>query len=312
MSEIIQSISFQENRVSWIQASVNAKKININRVAESLLPFVINYDNIRKPSIALQIANHLNTLASSHDISLNNVRFLLPAKFMIVKKILLDRFISKEQVKKIVKAEYNQILTESSDAYIIYIPQYSKEVNNLNEILTVALKRDLFNFFNKIAEEANFNLTRISVNCFSVSSLLKSLFPQIIGQTLLVNFTERGFELIICDEKYFLTFLYKPYAKSLESIEQLDDPEILSSLSDVLEEIQSPSSIDRSLFSISQIYFYGSYFKPEWLDIAETQLSIPVHILNPIQSKEWRVITDDPDFDPNTVYRYIEPLSNLL
>lgn len=312
MSEIIQSISFQENRVSWIQASVNSKKINLNRITESLLPFVINYDNIRKPSIALQIANHLNTLASSHDISLDNVRFLLPAKFMIVKKILFDNSIPSEHLKKMVKAEYNHILTESSDAYIIYIPEYSKEVDNLKEILTVALKRELFNFFNKVAEEANFNLTQVSVNCLTVDALLKSFFPHIIGQTLLVNFTDRGFEFVVSDEKHFLKYLYKPYSKSLQSIEQLDDQEVLSALETALLEIQSPPSIDRSLFSISQLFLHGSYLQPQWVEMAESQLNIPVQTLNPMESKEWRVIADDPDFDPQSLYRYVEPLSNLL
>ncbi len=312
MSEIIQSISFQENKISWIQASLNNNRINISHLTESLLPFVINYDNIQKPSTSLQIANHLNTIASSHDISLDNVRFLLSAKFMIVKKVLLDQSIANDQIKEFVRAEYSQILTEPCEDYIIYLPDQSKETNGLTQILTLALKKDLFYFFKKIAEEAKFPLAQISINCLTVSDLFKAFFPNQIGQSLLVNFTERGFELILCDEKYFLNFLFKPYSKSLQSIEQLDEEEVLSGFDSLIEEIQLPGSLDQPLYSISKIYAYGSYFKMQWFELLESQLSIPIQVLNPMETKEWRIIVDDPSFDPKNAFRFVEPLSNLL
>lgn len=312
MTEIIQSICFQENRISWVQASRNSTKINISRTTESLLPFIINYDNIQKPSTSLQIANHLNTLAANHDLSMDNVRFLLSAKFMIVKKILLDASISKGMIKEFVKAEYSQILTEPCDDYIIYLPEHSRETGNFAEILTVAFKKSLWNFFKKIADEAKFPLAQMSVNCFTVHDLFRNFFPDQIGQSLLVNFTERGFEITICDEKHFLNFTFKPYSKSLQSIEHLDDEEVLSVFNSVIEEIQSPDSIDRSLYSISKIFLYGNYLKPEWLEVLESQINTPVQLLDPMQTREWRIIADDPSFNPKQAYRIVEPFSNLL
>lgn len=316
MAEIIQSISFQENKVSWVQASRNSTKINISRTTESLLPFIINYDNIQKPGTSLQIANLLNTLASNHDLSapnaLDNVRFLLSARFMIIKKVLLDASISKDQAKEFVKAEYSQILTEPCDDYIIYLPEHSRETGKLIEILTVALKKSLFNFFEKIADEAKLSLSQMSVNCFTVHDLFIKFFPDHIGQSLLANFTERGFELSICDEKHLLDFTFRPYSKSLQSIEHLDDEEIISVFGSVLNDIQSPGSLDRSLYSISNIYFYGNYFKPEWLEALEAQVNTPVQMLDPMQTKGWRIIADDPSFNPDQAFRLVEPFSNLL
>lgn len=312
MAETIQSISFQENKISWIQASVNNNKINITRVTESPLPFIINYDNIQKPSTPLQIANHLTSLNSNQDISFENVRFLLSAKFMIVKKILLDPSIAKEEMREFIKAEYGQILTESYDNYLIYFDDQIRESNGLKEILTIALKKDIFNFFKKIAEEAHFQLSQMSINCFTVDNLFKKFFPDQIGQSLLVNFTERGYEIIICDNKNFLNFLYRPYSKSLQSIEQLDNEEILSIFDSVLDEIQSPKKINNPLYSISQIFVYGNYLKRQWLEILDSQFSIPVQMLNPMNNKIWRVIAEDPSFDPKNAHRFIEPFSNLF
>jgi len=316
MAEIIQSISFQENKVSWVQASRNDTKINIGRTTESLLPFIINYDNIQKQGTSLQIANHLKTLAANHDLSMPNalddVRFLLSAKFMFIKKIFLDAFISKDQIKEFVKAEYSQILTEPCDDYIIYLPEHSRETGKLTEILTVALKKSLFNFFKKIADEAELPLSQMSVNCLTIYDLFRKIFPDQIGQSLLANFTERGLELVICDEKHFLNFTFRPYSKSLQSIEHLEDEEVISGFNSVLNGIQSPDSIDRSLYSISKIYFYGNYFKPEWLEALEAQVNIPVQMFDPMQTRKWRIIADDPSFNPDQAYRLVDPFSNLL
>jgi hypothetical protein len=152
----------------------------------------------------------------------------------------------------------------------------------------------------------------MSINCFTIDDLFKKFFPDQIGQSLLVNFTERGYELIICDNKNFLNFLYKPYSNSLQSIEQLGDEEILSIFDSVLDEIQTPNKIDNPLYSISQIFVYGNYLKAQWLEILDSQFSIPVQMFNPMNNKIWRVIAEDPSFDPKNAYRFIEPFSNLF
>jgi len=312
MSEKINSISFQDNRVSWLNAELGDHTITVNRAIESLLPLVINLENIQQATAPTQMANHLRTLASSHDISIENIRFVLPSKFLLVKRILVDQYVTNENFREIVMDEMSQILSESSDNYYIYTPEFQSTNENYREIISVAFKKQILQFFQDIASKADITPDQILVNCFTVDSLFRKFFPDQIGQSLLANFSERGYEIVISDEKNFLTTIFKPYSKSLMSIEQLDDEEILSMFDSIIEEIQIPGSIGNPIYSISQIYLYGSYFKPQWLDMLRSQFSIPVHTLNPMDTREWRLITNDPAFNPDEAYRFVEPLSTLI
>ena len=68
---------------------------------------------------------------------------------------------------------------------------------------------------------------------------------------------------------------------------------------------------DQSLFIEAGVP-YENYLKTQWLEILDSQFSIPVQILNPMNNKKWRVIAEDPSFDPKNAHRFIEPFSNLF
>ncbi|NIU01685.1 MAG: hypothetical protein GWN01_12455, partial [Nitrosopumilaceae archaeon] len=138
---------------------------------------------------------------------------------------------------------------------------FIRERNSIKELLAVAIRKDLFSFFQQVGQEAHFSLQRISLNCFSIDELYRRFFPNLIGQSLLVNFTERGFEMVVSDEQNFLDFNFKPYTPFLQDIEQLSENEVFSAFSAGVDEIQKPGVAESSMYSISQIFLFGTYFK---------------------------------------------------
>ncbi|NIU01684.1 MAG: hypothetical protein GWN01_12450, partial [Nitrosopumilaceae archaeon] len=97
--------------MSWVQAEVESgQSIGIKKVVESPLPFVINYDNIQKSTTALRIANHLNSLADTNELTTDKLRFVLSTKFGITKKITLDETIAPNLYSEIVKNELSYII----------------------------------------------------------------------------------------------------------------------------------------------------------------------------------------------------------
>ncbi len=313
MGEIISSISFQDNHVTWVQAEVEKSQIiQIQRAVESPLPFVINYDNISKPTTVIRIANHLSALALKNHFNTQNVRFLLSARFGLVKKINVDSYIPESMYETVVSAELSHELTSNLDDYIIYRPEYLREYNALKELLVFSVRKDIFDFFKKIAREAGMSLTHINLNCFSVDELFRRFYPNQIGQSLLVNFTESGFETVVSDETSFLSFNFKPYSKNLNNINQLDNGEIFSAFSAMIDDIQRPGPVDSPLYSISQVILFGNSFKAIWLDELQNICSLPLRILNPADNSEWQINSEDPEFGAMGAYRFVEPLSNIF
>ncbi len=313
MGEIVNSISFQENNICWLNAEVNSgQSITIKRVAQSPLPFIINYENIQKSTTALQIATHLTSFAAENALTFGNMRFLLSAKFGIIKKIQIDQHIPESYYPQLVKNELSYSLTSPLEDYFVYQPDYFREYNSLKEVLTVSMRKSLFDFIQNIGKEAGMSVTNVNLNCFSIDELYRRFFPNMIGETLLINFTERGFEMVISDENNFLNFTFKPYSKSLQSLDQLEESEIITSFSNAIEDIQRLGPANAPQFSISQVFLFGSYFKAPWLDNLQNQSSLDLKILNPTDTTEWQIIVEDNSFNSSGAYRYVEPISNIF
>jgi len=310
--EIIQSISFQENRVNWLQAKLNGQKIEVQRAIDSLLPLAINYENVNKTTTAIEIANHLKSLVKSHDLEIGSSIFTIPGSYVFIKKIKVDEAISEDNYQEIAEYELGQQLGESLKDFFLYYPDYRNHKDSTIEILAIAFRQELFNLFQKVAEEAGLSLEQINVNCFTLDEFHRQLYPGEIGNTLLVNFTNRGFELTVVDEKRFQDYFFIPYSKSLQSIEQLDDENILSIFDSVLEEVQKNAPGSRPRYSISRIYVFGAYANPAWIDLLRSQTNIPIQLFDPLKSSERQVIVLEQGFNTSEAFRFVEPLSNLF
>lgn len=313
MGDLVNSVCFQENNITWVQAEIDGNNnLNIKRVAENPLPFVINFDNLQRPATSLEIASQLKKMREEYGVGDGSVRFLIPARFGMVKKVYVDQYIPQDVHEELVRFELEQTLPASTNDYLIYRPDYSRETNFLQELLTVVVPKNLFAFFREIAEEAQLSVKEINLNCFALDNLYRKLFPNLIGETMLVNFTQHGYELILSDQKNFLNYLYKPYSRNLQSVEQLSDEEIASNFISLVEDIQRPGAVDTPLYSISQIYLFGSFFKPEWLERVTDRGLPTTRILNPTDSTEWQIVFTEPSLNTNELYRFVEPFSNIF
>lgn len=313
MGDIINSICFKENNISWVLAEVNSgQSITVKKVVESPLPFIINYDNLQKPTTALQIANHIKSLAAANELNLQNVRFLLSARFAMIKKVRVDQYLPQSEFSKVVRSELSHVLTDSIEDYYLYEPDYLRENETYKELLAVTIRKDFYNFIQQIGKEANLPITKVNLNCFSVDEIYRRFYPNMMGQTLLVNFSEKGFEFVISDETNFLNYIFKPYSKSLQSINQLDEREILSNFISLVDSIQHPDTVDLPQYSFNHIFLFGDNFKSHWLNNLKQQFSTKVECFDPTSTAEWQIIVEDDNFTTLGAYRFLEPLSNIF
>lgn len=313
MAERIGSICFHDNYLCWAELEINSsQRINVLRVAESPLPLTINYDALKTGGSATQIAQLLGELTETHKFSAEETRILLSTRFGLVKKILIDDPLTTVPLRDLFKYEMQEVLTSAADEFIFYQPDYRRDWNSAQSTLAVALRKDVYNFFALIGKKANLNISEMNLNCFALEEFLPRFFPNLIGQVLLVNFTDRGFELNISDEKGFLDYRFQPYRQSLESIEAIGDEEVVAAFSKMLAGLQQPEAVDQALYSISHLFVFGTAFKQDWLEKLQSVSELPVRILNPTTSTEWQIGLEAPGLSDLEAFRYVEVLANSL
>ncbi|NOX36694.1 MAG: hypothetical protein GXO78_04075 [Calditrichaeota bacterium] len=312
MAESIQSICIQDNNLTWIQGRAEGNQLIIEKVLESALPVPIQYDQLDKKAAPLQIANHLNYLAKANELTLDVARLTIPTKFGLIRKVMVDEAIPQGSYAQIARGELSYVLTSPAEDYYIYLPPYERPADPLKEILSVAVRKNLFQFFKKIADEAHFKIDVLTLNAFPIDHMYRELFGDQIGQVLLVNFTEYGFEYVLSDEKDFIHAGFFPFSSQLQSIQEVNEEEILAAFESMLGDFKNLGGEEDTWYAASQILVFGYFFQNNWLDQLEARAGVPVKILNPLESSRWEIDVQTQELDVYNAHRFIEPFANLL
>ena len=308
----ISSLSFQEDSILWTEASVQDKTIYLERTVSEQLPLSINYQTFTQTASAKQIANHLNALIQKYELQTGDIRFGIPSQFAIIKKIKVDKSVPAENYREIAGFEMEKSWNIPAREFRVFLPDYSRKTDHYTELLVVAVRNNLLQFFEDVARTARLNLTAITPNCFTVDEFFRLLYPAAEGEVLLFGWQRKGFDAIISDKDNFIDYYYRPYNADLQSIDQLEEEELFSAFDLVWEEIQQPPVLEESLHRINAIFLYGYHFKPDWLNPIASRVNVPVKMLNPHESSQYQVKSRNSEFSDSQIYRIIEPISNIF
>ena len=312
MADPIQSIGFQDHHLSWVEGNLSGNQIIIEKVLESELPIRLDATTFGAQTGALQVANHLKYLAKANEMILNEVRLSLPARMGLIKKILVDNSIPKEEYLALAHSELGYILDDPIDDFLVFMPEYERTAKTLKETMAVAVRKNIHQFFQKVAEEGEFHIHLLTLNAFTIDHLYRRLFCDQIGPVLLVNFTELGFEFIISDERNYIHNGFIPYTKELQSIQQIPEDQVLASFEAMMNDLKNPAIDEAFSFSFSRIYIFGAFLQNNWIDQLESMANVPVILMNPLESSHISVEVKAANFDAYNAHRFIEPLANLL
>ena len=240
------------------------------------------------------------------------MRFTIPGRFTIIKKIQVDEAIPADNYPEIVSYQFEKSWKESPDNYRIYLPRYNRQKNGYNEILALAVRKEVLSFFEEVAREANLELESLTPACFTVDEFFRTLHPSFDDEVLLLGWQRRGYDAVISDSQEFVDYQFRPYNSNLDAIEQVDDEEILSRFDALVEDLRQPTSIDKPLHEFSAIYIYGYHFQAEWLDFVRAQVQIPVHLFNLNESDIYHLAAESQEISSDRIYQIIEPVSNIF
>lgn len=312
MSLETSSISFQEDFVTWTDLSVEERVINIQRAVSESLPVSINYQNFQQSTTAKQIANQLIGLMQRYELSPGTVRMTLPGRFTVIKKVVVDQSIPKENYKELALFELENSLEEPQENFHVYMPEFTSDNADYRELLVVAIRKSVLEFFNEISETAKLNVQIIAPSCFTIDELYRKLHPGLEGQTLLLGWQRRGYDVIISDKNNFINYMFRPYNTNFDSIEQLDEGELLSSFDVLLEELKHPPVLQKPLYDIQSVLFYGFHFKNQWLDLIKAQVPMPVRIFNAENGSNYQIVNRSQDISDDQIFQMIESVSNIF
>jgi len=308
----ISSIAFQEDFVTWTELTVDDKVINIKRAVSDSLPVSINFQSLKQPNVAEDVAAQLRTLVELKNLKTGKTRVTIPGRFAVIKKIVVDKSIPENQHQGLVNYEFQKSWKEDPQNYTIFLTNYKHDLESMNELLAVGIRKEVLKFFESVLEKAQLDAVSISPNCFTVDEFFRALHPNVHGDCLILGWQRRGYDVIVSNSQNFVNYSFRPYNSNLDPIEQIEEEELISGFDVLLEEIKHPPVVEKPLYDIQSVYFYGFHFKPAWLELMGAQVHTPLHLLNLDGSDSFRLAAESKEISAKEVFQIFEPISNIF
>lgn len=308
----VNSISLWEDSLIWTEVSRDDTSIEVIKAVRESLPIFINHKTIQQKTTTGKLTSFLTEFIKKYNLKRENVRITLPGRFTIIKKINIESSIPESNYHDLVLYEFEKIWEESSKNYNIYLPNTAQRGNTEKEVLALALRKNAYNFLIDLFSQSKIELEHISISCFTIDELFRAMFPNSSGQILLLGWQRQGFDTIITDNNSFINYHFRPYNANLDQINKVNEFELANAFSNLLYNLQQPSILEQPVYDIQTIYNYGYHFKPEWLEFMRSRVQTPINLFNFEASTAYKLSVIDQQLSPEHIYRYIEPISNVL
>jgi hypothetical protein len=312
MPEKINSISFHEDFVLWTEFNKDGSKIGLNSAVSDSLPRILDHQTLLDPKVLNEFVDLINLLRESHQFNAKPTRISLSNKFSLIKKIQVDHTIPSDRFNEIILFEFEKSWQESLKNFQIYMVESTKASSTSTELLVVAIRKKVLEFFQNLVEASNLEAELITPSCFTMDEFYRKLHPNSTGPDLLLGWQRRGYDILISDQNHLINYAFKAYNSNMDSIEQIDEDNLISSFENLIEEIQHPSMLTKPLYDIKSIYMYGFHFRPEWLELVRAQSQIPVEIFDFNSNSSFPISIDNSEILKDRIYQFMEPISNIL
>jgi len=310
VSDIV-SISFREDSFTWLELSKNENNLDIQRAVFQKLPFFINHKSLNESQTKSKITESLKKIITNSNLDNRTINLSIPGRFAIIKNIPTDETLPADGLENLVNFEFEKLWDESRQNYHIYLPEQNSTKETATT-LAVAIRKIILDFFNEVFQEVDVKLDSFTLSCFSVEELFRQFFPETTGPSLLLGWQRRGFDAIVTDKEKFVSYRFQSYNKKFDPIEKISEFDLANAFSNLLFEIQQPKILNEPILEIQTIYNFGYYLKPNWLDFMRNRVQIPINLYNFDASSKFGLTISEKKLNPEFVYKYVEPLSNVF
>ncbi len=308
MSETISSLAFLDDRIVWIQGSLIPDQIVIERFVETELPFQLTRENITRPTSAIQLANQISYLAKANNLDTQSVRLSIPGRMGLTKRIWIDDTIPQSQWKEFARSQVAAELISDLDDYVVYLDDEKQSANGHGELLAVLFRKDLRDFFKKIAAESQIQVRSLMLNVFGVEELFRQNYGNLLGTSLLINVMADGIESTLINETQFLQSVFYPYGSG-DTLEDRFLKAFEMCNADILKrnELSAAAGGD-----VTGIFIYGYHLQPKWLNNVQEIVKVPIQIFNFSENTNLQINAGNTDFPVESSYQYLDAIGNFF
>ena len=284
----------------------------LDQLGSIAYPFRYRESDFFKADKLPLLANILKTNLAVNPEDPVNLSICIESNLAALKRIILPENINKKEEQEHILWDLSQSLIEPVNQYIFFRTENSFQTNNSRDYLTIAIQKNIIDFFKKICQKNGYQLGDISVN-------------QLVAEVALQNMTgdpEKGLIALFKIGKSRLesTFVWDGNFHSAHYERMPEIPGDSTQEETMIKTMRSKLKQMEILFEqylqreikVSRIYLYGDSIADNFLQSLQKHLSVVALRLNPLQNieKTQRMENNLPALEEVT--NYVESIGVVL
>ena len=234
-------------------------------------------DNIVR--LANLILNHFQTL----HIEPSSVSVSIESNLSLVKKIEIPNGLDEKEEAQHIEWDLKHSLISPIDKYLYLKTTNSYDKNTHREVMVIALRKSIIDFFKSFVDFSKVKLNNISTNSLATELCFQNSIKDHqdnINLLFRIN-SDRVESLCMLDNKLYTSNYEKIKSVSTRSNEEI----LLEKISNYKKKIENYfEQIINSTQKINHIYLYGMDIKESFISLLSKNMSTNISILNPLEN----------------------------
>ncbi len=305
-------LAFCVDKIYYAGFKKSDHSLILDRLGSISYPFRYNEPDLFGKEFLTPLANLIKTnLVTSQDHE-TNLSVSIESNLAALKRISLPENFTKSEEKEHIIWDLSQSLMDPLEDYIFYKTENVFETYNRKDYLTIAIKRNIIQFFEKLSSETGLSLVDISINQLVAEIALNNFLKEPAnGLVLLFKVTPNKLESTYLWNGCFYSHHYERLVGYYQEDEYSET--LLKSIRFKIKQMETLfEQYMQEEVKVSRIFIYGDTINDSFLKMIQKNLSVVPLRLNPLQNidKSERLENALPSVEEAT--KYVESIGVVL
>ena len=298
--------------INYARFLVNDQSLSLDHIGNVSYPFAYNEAELFSDENITALATLLKSTILAEHADFKNLSVSIESNLATLKRIALPDNLDKEDENDQIAWDLTNTVIEPLDQYIFYKTSNSFKNENYTDYLTIAIRKNIVKAIKTLSGLIELDLVDISINQLNTEIILQN---SLNGQTdgLIAVFK-------IANSRIESTFLWNGNYYTSHYDRMVQGTGLDSADNDLATKIKSKVKQMENLFEqlfqkqikIEQIYLYGDLVDEKFITSIQTNMSVAVFKLDPLQNveKSEKLITTLPAL--GDVSKFVESVGVVL
>ena len=305
-------LSFSVENITFANFLQNEQQLTLDHIGSNNYPFPFEENQFTNIVNVAPLADCIIDTLKNYQLNKPSISISLESNLPTLKRIALPNNVDEKEELEQIDWALMQSLSSPLDDYIYLRTQNQFITESYKDILVIAIKKMIVNFFQEFSSYGKISLDNLSVNQLSAEiCYINTVEEQKDGIVILFKIAKNRIETTFILNGNFYISHYERIPRSQNSL-NLEEI-FINIVTSKIKQIETLlEQFSKKNIPVNELYFYGENTTDEIIQLVQRNVSVPVSRLNPLVNLSVSERLKDNLPSDNELSKYVECIGVAL